>query len=75
MKHSLWLALCGLLLTSCMAAGVPYTRDPGDLMAWAMRMHEKGRTWRMKEFVDLAHAIEPCINNGKILSSGVSYDA
>ena len=56
MKHSLWLALCGLLLTSCMAAGVPYTRDPGDLMAWAMHMHEKGRAWRMKEFIDLAHA-------------------
>ena len=55
MKHPLWLMLSGLLLTSCMAAGVPYTKDPHNLMMWAMHMHEKGRAWRMKQFIDLAH--------------------
>ena len=55
MKHPLWLALCGLVLTSCMAAGVPYTKDSHNLMMWAMHMHQKGRAWRMKQFIDLAH--------------------
>lgn len=55
MKQHWWLLLGCLLLTSCMAAGVPYTRDPDNLVGWAMHMHRKGRAWRMKQFIDLAH--------------------
>lgn len=53
--HAGILLLLPIALTSCLAAGVPYTNNPDTLLAYSVAMNRSGRAWRMKEFIDKAY--------------------
>ena len=55
-KIILSIFLC-LILTSCLAVGVPYSNDVHTLLNYSRQMHFDGRPFRMKELLDRAHPI------------------
>lgn len=71
MKKIILILISCLILTSCLAVGVPYTRDPNTLLAYAWQMHLEGRPMRMKEFLDQAQ--EKFLKRGDKFRLGDTY--